>query len=294
VGKGAGQMNVFFDLGFKSWGIDRVISALNANLPNNIVRVLDPAQADLVILHVWGRHDHVSNYAKELIKQGKKYAVIQYVLQSSRNPDPMDWMPLWSNAKVVWSYYDLSNIPSFKLENFYHAPLASNPDVFYRVDNAEKKYLAGTDGNNFRAECIGETHLTTWNLKKNAVHIGQPFDANPIVTYLSNITDDELRDVHNQCEYFVSLRRKDGFELPAIQSMLCGVRPIVFDTPNYRQWFDGLAIFIPEVGVKETAYNLGRVMAQPPKPMLASEIDEVKRRFDWSVIIGGFWERCNE
>jgi hypothetical protein len=289
VGEESGQVKIFMDISLQSYGIQRVIDALDANLPENITRVHDAAEADLIILHVIGRNQHVTQQAKEIIKAGKKYAVIQYVLESSRNPSADDWLAIWSGAKVVWSYYDLkSKIPSpFKLVNLYHAPLASNPDVFIDLKR-EKKYIVCTNGTTYRNECLGEVYLSAYSVGGVVAHIGKGY-ANPIVTSFPVNTDETLRDIFNQCTFVSALRRKDGFEIPAVEALFCGVRPIVFDTPNYRQWFDGLADFIPEGSPKIVTESLIRLFKSPPKTVDATE---ARKRFNWKVITDGFWQRC--
>jgi len=281
------NMNIYYNIKFKSYGINRVISALSESLPKDVVSTNDPSNADLVILHVIGRNQHVTKYARQLKDEGKEYVVIQYSLESTRNPDTQDWEYLWNNAKFVWSYYDLGKY----ISSFYHAPLASNPSVFYK-ENQTKKYLVGTNGNCYKEECIGENQLATWQAGGKSLHVGERFNSDPIVEYFPNVSDDEFRTLYNLCNYFSCLRRKDGFEIVAIESLLCGTRPIMFDTPNYRQWFDGLAEFIPEASVGETVGNLKRLFKKEPRSVTNEEIEETKRRFNWQTIEKGFWEKC--
>jgi hypothetical protein len=278
-------MRVYFEPGFPSWGISRVAYQLSEHLPPDFTPVGDPGSADLVVLHVVGRRDHNINRAGQVTSAGAQYAVIQYVLGSCRNPDPADWKEFWDGAKVVWSYYDL---PTPKL---YRAPLAADPTVFYKM-GAEKKYLVGTNGNTYRGEAVGEVHMAAYQAGGKIVHVGEKFNSDPIVTYLQSITDDELRDVYNGCDWWSSLRRWDGFEMTAVEALLCGVRPIMFDTPNYRHWFDGLAKFIPECHPGEMTGRLKRIFKDGVAPVIEQEIEETKTRFDWRRSVTGFWERC--
>jgi hypothetical protein len=78
----------------------------------------------------------------------------------------------------------------------------------------------------------------------------------------------------------------------AVESLLCGTRPIMFDTPNYRQWFDGLAEFIPEESVSMTSYYLYKVFKKEPVLVSDAEIEDARKRFDWERLVKGFWERC--
>ena len=181
-------LKAFYELGFKSRGIERVIAQLDKYRPDVIEGVSFPREADFIVLHVIGRHDHMLKEMKQILGEGRHYAVIQYALQSTRNPDPKDWVELWKNADVVWSYYDLSQY----CKNFYHAPLAANPKTFYS-QSEDKQYIVGTNGDDYKIECLGEVRLAAWEAKRKAVHIGQRFDQDPNVDYFENIADDELR-----------------------------------------------------------------------------------------------------
>jgi hypothetical protein len=67
---------------------------------------------------------------------------------------------------------------------------------------------------------------------------------------------------------------------------------MMFDTPNYRQWFDGLAQFIPEDTVSNAVRNITKILKGNPMPVTNDEIDAVKERFNWQTIVQNFWERC--
>lgn len=276
-------MKAYFDNPTNSIAIDRVVTNLERYMPEGFFKVADRAEADLIILHVYGRHDHILLDAQSILEQGKQYAIIQYAIKSTRNPNPEDWASIWWDAKVVWSYYDLPT------QNLYFAPLAADSKIFYK-QKAEKDYLVGTLGITYEAECIGEVHLAAFQARGRAVHIGPKFGENPIVDFVSNISDDELRAVYNRCNWFACLRRKEGFEVPAIEALLCGVRPIMFE--GYRKWFDGLAEFVPEDTPDRVVKSLVRILKGPVKPVTPAEVKEVKRRFSWQKSVEGFWERC--
>jgi len=278
-------MIVYFDPGFDSMGIGRIVTQMQKYLPEGNMVAGDPDSTELTVIHVIGRRDHVLNRAKRILSMGGQYAICQYVLESSRNPNPEDWREIWDGAKVVFSYY---NLPT---KNLYHAPLAADPNIFYKEEQ-QKKYVVGSNGYDFKNECIGEVQLATWNVGGRGVHVGLNFNSNPIVDYYTNIPDDKVREIYNSCEHWSALRRKDGFEMIAVEAMLCGIRPIMFDTPNYRQWFNDLVDFIPERGVDETSGNIKHILKHGPRDLSTTEINAVKNIFSWEKTMKGFWERC--
>lgn len=280
-------MRVFFDVGFQSNGVGRVALQLAKYLPADCEIATGPETADLTILHVVGRHDHTARAVRRIKEQGHDYAIIQYVLESCRNPRPRDWQAIWDGARVVWSYYDLKQF----IPGQYHAPLASDPEVFSPME-AEKKYIIGENGENYKAESLAEVRMAAFGLGR-VLHVGPEFAADPNVTALHNITDLQFRQAYNECQRFAALRRKDGFEIIAVESLLCGVRPVMFDAPRYRCWFDGLAEFIPEGSPAEVVLNMKRLLKNSSNPVTGDEIEETKSRFNWERIIRGFWERCH-
>ena len=91
---------------------------------------------------------------------------------------------------------------------------------------------------------------------------------------------------------FVSgLRRTEGFELPVIEGLFCGCRPVVFNSANYRQWFDGFAEFIEEGPRGEVLGQLVALFAQPLRPVTPEALERARARFNWETIVRGFLDR---
>lgn len=280
-------MRVYFNNSRHSYGIGRVVSNLDKYILKDMERVQDPLEADLIVMHINGRRNHRHDDMRKILERGQQYAVCQYVLESCRNPDPNDWVELWGNAKVVWSYYDLrSYVP-----DLYFQPLGADPEIFFR-EEVEKEFILGTTGGNYKDECYLEGRMAAFMEQGKLIHVGDSIPADPHVTLLKDITDDEMRNVYNRCKWFSVLRRKDGFEMPAIEAFLCGVRPILFDTDNYRTWFNDFGMYIPDARPAETVRNLRKVIRKEPDPVTDDEIEAVKAKFNWEKLITGFWERC--
>lgn len=269
--------------------IGRVVCNLERYLSQDMERELHAEKADLLVLHITGRCRRAYELVREL---GKPYAIIQYVLRSCANSNTRDWMELWKGARVVWSYYDL---PAKIAEdgysplqfNFYRAPLGVDTGVFY-PEQAEKKYMVGTMGGQYRAENI----VDPWRAAKSGggrvAHVGILDKPQKHIDHFQGISDQELRGVYSQCKYFSALRRYDGLEICAAEALLCGAIPILYDRPDFRYWFSGLAEFVSETETQKDLENLFR----EEKKVSQKDIEEGMRRFDWERIISGFWEQC--
>lgn len=278
-------MLIYLEPGFDSPGIGRIATQMYKYFPEGHEISGDANNGDLHIIHVIGRRDHVQRRAEKILSEGNQYVICQYVLESCRNPNPVDWKQIWDGAKFVFSYYQLPT------SNLLHSPLGADSNIFY-TEEFNKSYIIGSNGYDFKNECIGEVQLAVWNSGGRGVHVGKNFNSNPIIDYFTDISDEKFREIYNSSEHWSSLRRKDGFEMPAVEAMLCGIRPIMFDTPNYRQWFDGLVDFIPERGVDEVSGHIKRILKNGPRNLSEEEKEIVKNKFNWETIMKGFWERC--
>lgn len=255
-----------------------------------------PEEADLTVLHAIGRRNALTKQAQDIRKQGKKYAVIQYCVRSTKNPKTTDWSDLWHSATCVWSYYDLRRL-AYEDGNvmqafpFYHAPLGVNADVFY-PRTADKYYIIGTNGFSALTEGSREAALAAGFVKQPMFHLGPQVRVGSHVTCQTGITDNDLATQLSRCVYVSGLRRVEGFELPAAEGLLCGARPVFYDKPHYRQWFDDWAVFIPEGPRDAVTASLTRVFQGPRPPAITPrQRQDAAGRFDWQRLVSQFWTR---
>lgn len=283
-----------------SQGIHRVARALRQYAPPDIQIVETPEEADLRIGHVVGQLG-----MQEWCSQGP-YALIQYCLRTAEehlsgttfdpNSNPGLWYPIWRNARLTWSYYDL---PSYIMESrgvgmdgirFYHAPLGVDGTVFKPSQPPRKLFLIGTSGYVADSESVGECYRATSARSAMLFHLGPNLNLGAGVVYGNGMTDDILAAFWSQCSFVSGLRRFEGFELPALEGLVCGARPIMFDKPHYTQWFGEHAEYVPEVPSDELVDHLLELVSKPVRPVTPAERSLVVQTFDWKKIVTGFWE----
>jgi len=288
-------MKVCLTLPIESRGLERVENALVRYAPDRVSLVRERSQADLVILHVIGRNDKVREAIRSLRRRRKKYAVIQYCLRSTLRPSTSDWMDLWKDAKLVWSYYDL---PALCTEDgtrgvfeFYHAPLGVNAGIFYPRDRVRGEFIIATSGMHALTESVKECVVAAKKVGRRVFHLGHQLRRGDDIVCRSGITDQELAGYFSSCEFVSGLRRTEGFELPVAEGLLCGARPILFNQPHYRQWYSNLALFIPEEPREKITETLVKVFEAGASPVTKDEMKEAEERFNWKKIASGFWER---
>jgi hypothetical protein len=288
-----------------SQALGRVVDALARYAPAGVEVVDDARAADVVVLHVVGRRDRIRAAAEQFTRQGKRYAIIQYCLRSTLRPSTADWVDIWRGAALVWSYYDL---PALCAEDgvcapfeFYHAPLGVDSGVFHPMPAPDsnsrgpalRSFVICTHGPSRLTESVREAVYAARRIGERVFHLGPDLRQGPDVICRMGMDDPTLARRYSACEFVAGLRRVEGFELPAAEGLLCMTRPVMFDRPHYRQWFDGLAEFIPERPREEVVDSLEAVfLRRGARPVTQGEWIRAADRFDWRSIIGGFWERC--
>lgn len=285
-------MKVFANNVIDDYAVSRVAAAIKRYAPPGVELVNSEEEADLVMLYCFGRRKHFKWHIESLTKAGKRYALLQLALRTTMNPNTIDWLPIWQGAKVVWSYYDL---PALCKEdgvshdfNFYRTPLGVD-DAFFETPT-DKKYIIASSGHGYLTESARECILAAKNVSRPSFHVGPVITDRPNVDFSNGMDDTELAKKYSACEFVSGLRRCEGFELPVIEGLMCGARPIVFDKPHYRVWFDGLAEFISEISREQIIEDLTKLFKKGARPVTKKEKQICKEKFSWKTITEGLWE----
>jgi hypothetical protein len=113
----------------------------------------------------------------------------------------------------------------------------------------------------------------------------------PNIRCISGVSDEELADNYAGCDFVSGLRRTEGFEIPAAEGLLCGARPIVFDTPDYHFNYREFAEYIHEGTRQQVVDQLVELFKRGARPVTAHEREEAAHWFNWERIVGGFYQR---
>jgi hypothetical protein len=273
----------------------RVARALRVWAPRELEFVRDPAQADLQVVHVIG-----PNAIDEI--RSPRCALIQYCLGAASTADGTNqripsaaYEPLWARAELVWSYLDLAK---YCASSFYYAPLGIDPAFVNTYVKTPRDIGVLTSGyvSDPCGEAIEEMAWASDRSGLSMLHLG-PDDVQGMARKPSNwqfvngLTDTQLAQVYCHTAWVSGLRHVEGFEMPVIEGLACGARPIVFDRPDMTQWYTDHAVFVQECSGDVLVRVLAEVLERSPVPVTESERAVILDRFNWASIIRGFWER---
>ena len=270
----------------------RVAGALSFHAPIGVEFVDRPENADVQVLHVVGR-ESLANIRCD------RYIVIQYCYRSAADtgPDPEAWAETWGAAEFVWSYYDLHDaMPAGA--RFMEAPLGVDR-AFLRpgLDGVRSGVVTSGFVSSPEAEAIEEVAIAAAAVGMPVFHLGprkiDGIDGDLPGNWSSRngISDDLLARIYGRSLWVSGLRHVEGFELPAAEGLICGARPFMFDRPETRRWYDGLAEFVPGCSGAPLVEILTELFSRPRRPVSPAERTEALQRFSWSKIAGEFWKR---
>ncbi len=277
-----------------SRAMERVVAALKLFAPKGVEFVTDRRDAHLVLLHVIG-YPETETAVQELRTNGQSFAIIQYCMRSTQKPNTRDWVDLWRGADLIWSYYDLPAL--MKADglfdsslNIYMSPLGVDPVFRNRPLQDVKTFTILTSGFVAESESVLECAKAVAAVKGRQFHLG-PRSVCPDADMCgTGIGDPTLAEAYSRSCWVAGLRRAEGFEMPAAEGLCCGARPIMFDAPHYRRWFDPWATFIPEGTFDEVVDSIVKVFESGCTMVSEAERQVALDCFNWETIVNGFWE----
>lgn len=259
----------------------RINRALKRHAPAWVRFVTSPGLADLQILDAVGIgcFEHL---------RCRRFVLLMHTWKTSWG-GTVEWLPHFRQADLVVSYHDLPSLVKDASWRFLRLPWGVDGEVF-RPRGMTRTHAVLTTGYDDGQEAIRECHEAARRLGAPSVHLNARFPWMwPGLDVVDGINDEALATWYSRCWYVSGLRRIEGFELPVLEGLCCGARPIVFDTPTAREWFDGHAIFVPEVEPAALTDVLTEVLRESPRFVTADERATVLDRFGWTALAARFW-----
>lgn len=226
-----------------------------------------------------------------------KYILFFHTFGEWAEEDPSEYYELFKNAMLVYSHIDLAPMyPMIEKNKFMLGPWGTQPDLWFKKEHLKNDtYQIFCTGEIPSTEGIRECIAACDSLHKKLLHVGYDFNyRNYSYTNRNNLSANEMNEEYNNSKWVSALRRIEGFEKPAIEGLLCGARPICFDTPLYRYWYGDLARYVKEGTEQETYEDILRVMKNEYAPVTKEEMERAIKKFAWFYVAGNFWKRIGE
>jgi hypothetical protein len=267
----------------------RINKALKQYAPEWVKFTSNKDEADLQILDVIGKGSLEFLYVDN-------YVLMQHCFLSSDDSSRDFWLPHISKAKMMTSYMNLPSLVGDNSFNFHRMPIGVDPNTFFRTD-AEKVNLVLTTGYVASTESIAEVYDAVRSVSSDMIHVGGNLNLGIGSRHYENISDESLNSLYNKSYYVSGLRKMEGFEAPIIEGLLCGTRGICYNKEHYSYWFGDLVEYVEEddyamIGLysEKTKEQVESIFKSEYRPVTDKEIQLVKDKFSWEVIMKDFWK----
>lgn len=253
--------------------------------PGEVNIVTDPADAELQVVQYW-----TSDILKPEWLYCKTHALFYHCTNKLfNNPFPFNRMPAEAIEEAVlvasWQPMDIGE----HQHKFLHIPLGADPETFY-PEERPKKYKIMTSGHVAESEYCYQAYRAAYANGGLTAHVGGiAFPGDKWVRF-EDVSDQVMRWLYNESEYVSALRKREGFELGAIESLFSrGGRPIIFDRPD-QDWMRKWSITIHEDTPERVEEQLREVLSKPAVPITEEEHKEIVAMLSWEPIIKRFWD----
>jgi hypothetical protein len=298
----------------------RIANAIERHAPASVEIVSDEPSAHLIMFYPIGA-DWIP-LIEEAEAAGKRFALVQCCVKST-GASCSTWWPVWKRSLCTWSYLDLNflafaeNAPPIELcddredsdpaawaakyglpdSRFYYAPLGVDdaflPPNYSRSDRRTVVTTGHVSG--CPAEAIYEVWEAALSCGYRVTHVGPKLPGwRPGVRVRQGVSDQELRLIYRSAAFVGALRYVEGFELPALEGLASGATPILFDQSDLKHWYGDHALYVPEVEGTELVVALSDIFHDHEYDPDVRPLDiqqEIVQRFDWSTLVGEFWQR---
>ena len=252
--------------------------------PHNVEFTSDPQEADFQILDIAKLADFKNVRCKRFI--------VNFHCRGEWSEENIkDYLQNFNQATMVYSHLDLQGeLPTLK--NFVRGPWGTNHRNFYREHGNIHRYIILTTGLIPQTEGIYESVMAAEILGKEALHTGPNLGIkNKAYTVpRERLSIDQMRNMYHFCTYTSGMRRIEGFEKTVAEGLLCGSRPICFDTSLYKYWYGNLVEYVREGTQQETMEDLVEIFKSEPRIVTDKEREVTKRSFAWMNVAPAYWK----
>jgi len=276
-----------FEYTHPAWGFafKRISNAFHQHAPEWVEWVPTWEQADVNLVHVVGGGE------VPILQLPKPKIIIQHCYFTA-SPNELDYPKYWEEALLTCSFHKLPNYTDKKF-NYHGMPWGADNEIFSIINTQAREFKIGTTGHIAETEGIDKVYEAIQQIPGAAMwHTGQNFGWDPNKYRFYNYMPDQyFYQLLNHTQYISAMRFIEGFELMAIEGLMCGARPIVTQDDTY-DWYRKHAYTVDTT--KDIVPQLISILENPPRPITAEEYEEIVNTFSWKTIMNNFYERVKE
>jgi glycosyltransferase involved in cell wall biosynthesis len=101
------------------------------------------------------------------------------------------------------------------------------------------------------------------------------------VSFLGFVSDERLGELYRRAKLFISPSRYEGFGMPAVEAMGCGVETLLNDVAAVREVTRGLANYMPpKASAPDWTDAISLLLSHPTEPSTLARIAvQIKERY---------------
>lgn len=275
-----------FEYTHPSWGVafKRISLAFHTYAPDWVEWVEDEKDSDLNLIHVVGGGE------VPMLQLPKKKIIIQHCYFTA-SPQEFDYPKYWEESLLSCSFHDLTKYTTRKF-NYHGMPWGADPAVFNLHPPSIREFIVGATGHIAETEGIDKVYEAVAQTKSKMWHTGQNFgwDSNRY-QFIPYLHDTYFAKLLNHTQYISALRFIEGFELMAIEGLMCGARPIITQDATY-DWYREHAYTVDTT--KDIVPQLVDILSNSPRELSAEEHTKIISTFSWSTIMHNFYTAVEE
>lgn len=204
-----------------------------------------------------------------------------------------------TTASAVFSFLpDFPTRLGAPLTNWHLQPLGVDPTIFTPGPVwSARRHDVYTFGYVAETEFIDAIERACRKAGRLMLHSGKDFRwtaANYIFAPPAK-SPHEVAKRYQICRYANAMRLPYGFELAALESVLCGARPICLDLNCYRHWFAEIPSYVSvDDDTPLAAANRIAEILDTDRPPTEAEQSWIRETYNWDAVSHLFWQRLEE
>ena len=166
--------------------------------------------------------------------------------------------------------------------------IENNPYLFFVSTVQPRKNIPNTirafsqfisENNEFKNTCLLLAGKNGWDYEES-LEAPQKYGVEGSVKFLGRVPDEDLPALFSGARGHVNLSFEEGFGLPLLESLACGIPSLVSNIPSYKEIGDYLPIYADPHNVENIKDGILKLMTEPYDE---KELMERASLFTWDM-----------